>query len=204
MREAKVIVSTRRRKSVLVDGALTGKDSLVAVHVIRGTKLSIDGARRAAGDAVAAAGPGPPHRVADRDVDCVRHKHEAALSHCYIEDLTATRWHAAHSCPSILIHNVNGGGRGMLLLRCGDASVARFSLRRKYQCKRRCQPKSHRDYCIKWFHGLTPFFCAPAFADFLSSSTRTRSWCSTIRHQPRYCVGTSKNGKQNLLSEKRL
>jgi hypothetical protein len=68
----------------------------------------------------------PSHRVVHRDVDCVGHKHEAALPDRYIYNLTSARWHAAHNWPSILIHNVNGGGRGMLLLRCGDACVARF------------------------------------------------------------------------------
>ena len=75
-------------KSELVNEALVGSHALGAVHVIRGTELPIRRARGATGDAVTAGGPRPPHGIAYRDVDCVRHKHEAALPHGYIDNLT--------------------------------------------------------------------------------------------------------------------
>ena len=70
------------------------------------------------------------------------HKHIATLSHRHIENLTGTRWHAAHGWPSVLIHNVDAGGRRLFLCASCATFVARFSLRQKYNRKHRCQPKS--------------------------------------------------------------
>ena len=76
MREAEVIKGAGLRKSVRINEVYVGKSSLVAVHIIRGTKLSIDGARRAAGDAVTATIPSPPDSITDRDIYCGRCKRE--------------------------------------------------------------------------------------------------------------------------------
>ena len=141
MRKAEVRKGAGLRKSVRIDEACIVKSSLIAVRIIRGTKLAVRSARIAAGDAVVVAGPGPAHRVTHRDIDCIRHKDEAALPHCYIYNLTATRWHATHSWPSILIHNVKGMDGGRLLLRDRDGSVTRFSSQRKYRRKCCCQQK---------------------------------------------------------------
>ena len=69
-----VTVSAGLRKSVFVNRARVRKDSRVTIHVIRRTELPISCARRATGDTVVIASPGPPHGVADRDVQCVGDK----------------------------------------------------------------------------------------------------------------------------------
>src|SRR5215831_17605088 len=107
MHVAEVRINAWLRKRVLINRALAGKNSRYAVRIIRGTKLRIYKARRATGNTVAATGPGPSHRVAYRDVDCVRYKNIAPLPYCYVEDLPATRWHTANGGPAILIHNVD-------------------------------------------------------------------------------------------------
>jgi hypothetical protein len=129
------------RKSVLINESVVGKSSRIAVDVIRGTKLPIDGARIAAGDAVPVLGPGPPHCVAHRNVECVWHKHIASLSHRHIENLTATRWDAAHRWLAVLICNMDGVGGGLFLVPCANVFVTRSGLRRKHRRKRRCQQK---------------------------------------------------------------
>ena len=143
MRSAEIIKGASLIKGVLVDRPCAGKDSQVAVHIVRRTILSIGRARIAARDAVAASGPSPPYRIAHQDVNCVRHKHQAALPHRYVYNLTSTRWHTAYGRSAVLIHNMNGVGGRMRLLGGGDAPVARFSLRRKYQRKHRRQRESH-------------------------------------------------------------
>jgi hypothetical protein len=129
VRGAEVRKGAGLRKGVFINKACIVKSPRVTVHIIRGTKLPIGGARGAAGDAVVVAGPGPAHCVAHRDVDCVRDEHEAALPDRYIYNLTSARRHAAHSWPPKLIHNMDGM-IGMLGVRSrGGAPVARFSLR---------------------------------------------------------------------------
>ena len=76
MREAEVIKGAGLRKSVRINEVCVVKSSLVAVHIIRGTKLSIDGARIAAGDAVADTKPGPSNGVTDLDICCGRRERE--------------------------------------------------------------------------------------------------------------------------------
>lgn len=147
MGKAEVRKGAGLRKSMRIDEAGIVKSSLVAVCIIRGTKLAVSSARIAAGDAVVIAGPGPAHRVAHRDADAVRHKHEAALPDSYIYNLTSTRWHAAYGWSAVLIYNANGMSGGMLLLRYRDESVMRISLRRKYECKHRGQRKNQSYYC---------------------------------------------------------
>src|SRR5207248_6181423 len=102
---------------------------------------------RAAGDTVAVTGPGPSHRVAYRDVDLVRHKHETR-SHGHIDNLAGTRWHAAHGRVPVLIHNVDGVGGGLFLVRCANVSVTRFSLRQKYRRKRDCEQRGDSYECV--------------------------------------------------------
>src|SRR5262249_820072 len=107
MDTAEIRKTTSLRKSEFINKTLAGSHACGAVRVIRRTKLPIRYAGRgvATGDTVAALRPGPPHRVAHRDVDCVRHKHIAALPHRNIENLTRGRGHAAHDRPPALIHN---------------------------------------------------------------------------------------------------
>jgi hypothetical protein len=90
VRSTKVRKSTRLRKSVLINRAYVGKRSRRAIGIVRGTKLSIDRARIAAGNTMATAGPSPPNRVAHMNVERIRHKREA-LSHRDIEN--PVRWH---------------------------------------------------------------------------------------------------------------
>ena len=103
MRVAEVGIDARFRKSVFINRAYVGKNSRGAVRIVRGTKLRIDKARRAAANTVSALGPGPSHRVAYRNVDCVWYKDIAPLSYCDIDDLAATSWHAAHGGSAVLI-----------------------------------------------------------------------------------------------------
>lgn len=132
MREAEVIKGAGLRKSVRINEVCVGKSSLVAVHIIRGTKLSIDGARRAAGDAVAVTKPGPSNGITDRDICCRRRERQTIYPNRNVKDLARTRWHAVDDGPVVLIHNTDDVGRGLLLLRRGDVSVTRSSLRRKH------------------------------------------------------------------------
>lgn len=147
MGKAKVRKGAGLRKSVRINEACIVKSSLVAVHVIRGTVLSIRCTRIAAGDAVVVAGPGPAHCVANRDVDCIGHKHEAALSDRYIYNLTSARWHTVDGRSSVLIYNMDGVCGSLLLLRYGDASVVRFSSRQRYNRKYRCQQTNQSHSC---------------------------------------------------------
>ena len=136
---AEVRINAWLRKGVLVNRALVGKNSRSAVRIVRRTKLRIGDARRTAGDTVAALGPGPSHRVAYRDVDCVRDEHIATLPHRHIDNLTSTRWHAAHGRVGRFDPQSGSRDGGPFLLRRRDAFVARFSLRQKYNRKHRCQ-----------------------------------------------------------------
>ena len=117
MRNAKVRKGAGLRKGMRINEACIVKSSLVAVHIIRGAISSVGCARIAASDTVVITSPRPPYGVAHRNVDCVGHKHEAALPHRYVEDLTSTRWHTAYCWSAVLIDNANGGGRGLFLLR---------------------------------------------------------------------------------------
>src|SRR5882724_2271175 len=139
MRMAEVRIDAWLGKSVFINRAYVGKNSRGAVRIVRGTKLRIDKARRAAADTVAALGPCPPYRVAHRDVDCVRHKHIAALSHRHIEYLAAARWHTANCWLSVLVYNVDDVAGRLFLLGSGELSVARLSLRQEYNRQHNCQ-----------------------------------------------------------------
>ena len=85
VRRTKVRKSARLRKSVLVNRTCVGKRPCLAIGVVRRTKLSIDRTRIAAADTMAAAGPGPPNRVANMNIERVRRKREA-LPHRDIEN----------------------------------------------------------------------------------------------------------------------
>jgi hypothetical protein len=67
VRKTEVGISARMAKGVLINGACIGKNSPVAVRIIRRTKLAIRFARRAAGNTVTAAHPSPPNCVARDD-----------------------------------------------------------------------------------------------------------------------------------------
>lgn len=90
MRRAEVRIVTTMVKSVLVHRSAIGKNSRVAVGVIRRTKLFIGDARSATRDTVTAACPGPSHRVAHVNAYFVWHKGKA-LSDGDIENLTGDR-----------------------------------------------------------------------------------------------------------------
>jgi hypothetical protein len=96
VRGAEVRKSAGLRKSVLINEPCIVEGSCLTVHIIRGTKLAIGGARFAAGDTVAATDPGPSHCVARIDCEFVGHKHKATLPHRYVENLTTRGWHAVH------------------------------------------------------------------------------------------------------------
>jgi hypothetical protein len=148
VREAEVIKGTYLPKSVLINESVVGKGSRTAVGIIRGTKLSIDGARIAAADAVAATKPGPSNGITNRDICCGRREGETIYPDRNVEDLARTRWYSAHDRPSVLIHNMDDVGGGLLLLRRGDVSVTRSSFQQKYRRKHRCQRKSQPYYCV--------------------------------------------------------
>jgi hypothetical protein len=117
-------------KSALIDCSAIGKNSRVAVRIIRRAKLSIGNARSAAGDTMAATDPSPSHRVARVDADFVRHKREALPNH-HIENLAGSRCHAIWHWLSVLIDNTNAFGSALFLCRDSGASVSRISLRQK-------------------------------------------------------------------------
>jgi len=116
MRGAEVRKSARLRESVFVNEACIIKNSLVAVRVIRRTKLFISGARIAAGDTVAATKPGPPDGITDRDIYCGRCKRETTLRYRHIEDLPSAGWDTAYCRLAVLIHNVDGVAGGLVQL----------------------------------------------------------------------------------------
>ena len=90
--KAEVLIRAGLRKCMHINGASVGKCSRVAIHILGGTKLPINNARSAAGDAMTATGPGPPHRIAGRDVKLIRVKRKTR-TYCHVENLAARRWH---------------------------------------------------------------------------------------------------------------
>ena len=99
-----------------------------------GAKLPIGNARSSAADTVAAANPGPPHRIANEDVEHVRHKLKA-LPYRHIENLAGSRWRAVRDLSAVLIDNANGRTCALFLCRDTDAPVARFNWRHSYDRK---------------------------------------------------------------------
>src|SRR5437016_11777250 len=100
---------------MLINKAYVANSSRKAVHIVRGTILRIGHARRTAGDTVSALGPGPPHSVANRDVECVWHKHIAVLTHLDIENCARRRSDASHGRLAVFIKNAES--RRSVLLR---------------------------------------------------------------------------------------
>ena len=107
MRVTEVRIDAWLSKSVFINRAYVRKNSRGAVRIIRGTILRIDKTRGAAGNTVAALGPGPPNRVAHGDVDRVRYEHIAALPYRYIDNLAGSRWNAIDGRPSVLVDEVD-------------------------------------------------------------------------------------------------
>jgi hypothetical protein len=105
--KADVGITTSRVKRVLINSAGVGKSSWKTIHVVRRTKLRIREALRTTANAMAATGPGPSHRVTDRDVDSVRRKRETRPHHD-VDNLAGSRWHAIDSRPTVLIDNAQG------------------------------------------------------------------------------------------------
>ena len=87
MRRAEVRIIATVVKSVLVYRSAIGKNSRVAVGVIRRTKFFIGDARSASRDTMAATYPGPSHRVAHVNAYFVWHEGKV-LSDGHIENLT--------------------------------------------------------------------------------------------------------------------
>lgn len=170
MHEAKVRITASLRKSELIDIAVVGKDSLVAVHIVERTKLPINRAGIAAGDAVAVTKPSPSDGVTDGDVYVVRIKGETALSHRHIENLAAAQRHATNRRLSVLVNNANR--RCALCAVQTRPPVDRFGSYQKYDGKHHCQPKN-RPRCIGIFSSSYPFFCAPAFPAFVLHRDQT-------------------------------
>ena len=138
----------RLRKSVFINESVVGKSSRIAVRIVRRTKLSIDGARISAGDAVAVTKPRPSNGITDRDICCGRRERETIHPNRNLKDLARTRWHAAHRRPAVFINNMDLVDRRLFQLCRGDMFVTRSSLRRKHQRKRRCQRKSDSYCCV--------------------------------------------------------
>jgi len=69
--KAEVSIRAGLRKRMNVNSAGVGKCSRVAIYIVGGTKLPIGNARCAAGDAMAATGPSPPYRIADRNIELI-------------------------------------------------------------------------------------------------------------------------------------
>src|SRR5690349_21173703 len=97
-------------KSEFVNEVYAGSHARGAVHVIRRTELPIRCAGRGpTGDAVAASGPCPSHRIAHRDVDCARAEcKRPTRRHRYIDSRAGSRWNAAHGRTAVLIDNADG------------------------------------------------------------------------------------------------
>ena len=74
VQSAEVRVTASLCKSVFVNEACIGKNPSVTIGIIRRTELPIGCTRRAAGDTVVIAAPGPSHGVTHRDVECVGHE----------------------------------------------------------------------------------------------------------------------------------
>src|SRR5215831_5965915 len=108
MRTAEIRKTANLCKSEFVNEALVGKGARCAVRVIRRTELPIRSAGRgiATGDTVASTAPGPPHRVANRNVDCARVERKLATwPHGHIDSRAGCRWGSAHSWAAVLIDN---------------------------------------------------------------------------------------------------
>ena len=150
VQSAEVRVSASLRKRVLVNEPCIRKNSSVTVRVIRRTELPISCARRAAGDTVVIAAPSPPHRVAERDVECVRHKpyFVSRRAHRHIENLAASQPPAAWHLTAVLIDNPDG--RKNALFSCGGGApiVAGFGCRQECRRDEHCQPTSQLRSCV--------------------------------------------------------
>jgi hypothetical protein len=125
---AEILVHARLRKSELIHEPCVVKDRSLAVHVIRRTKLPILGARRATGDTVRIALPGPAHGVAYADVDHIRHKTEfvSLRSHGHIKNLAPNVWLSTRNLASILVDNSDCRRRSVFLCRLITFVVSGF------------------------------------------------------------------------------
>src|SRR5436305_12011821 len=158
-------------KSEFISKTLAGSHALAAVRVTRRTKQVIRGAGNTTGDTMAARGPGPPHGVAHRDVDCVRHKHVAALPHRDIDNLAGAP-HAAHGRPAVLIENLNALCATLLVRRGTGLPITRFSSNHNCDGRDRCDRKNQSRY-IRYFHVLLLVFPRSGIAGFVYSLTRS-------------------------------
>ena len=139
VQSAEVRVSACLRKRVLVNEPCVRKNSSVTVRVIRRTELPISCARRAAGDTVVIAAPGPPHGVTHEDVECVRHKpyFVSCRPHRHIENLAASQSSTASHLTSVLIDNPDDWNSALFSCGVSVAVVVGFS------CGQECHPKQH-------------------------------------------------------------
>ena len=121
MCSAEVRIIAAAIKSVLIHRPAIGKNSSVAVRIIRGTKLSVGNAGSAAGDTVAATDPRPSYCVACADADFVRNKREA-LPDGHIENLAGTRLHAVRHWLPVWVDNPEEPG-SVLFFCCDSEAV---------------------------------------------------------------------------------
>ena len=146
VQSAEVRVSACLRKRVLVNEPCVRKNSSVTVRVIRRTELPISCARRAAGDTVVIAAPGPPHGVTHEDVECVRHKpyFVSCRPHRHIENLAASQSSTASHLTSVLIDNPDDWNSALFSCGVSVAVVVGFSCGQECHSKQHCYPTSPR------------------------------------------------------------
>jgi len=129
VQSAEVRVTASPCKSVFVNEPCVRKNSSVTVRVIRRTEPPIGCTRRATGDTVVIAAPGPPHRVTHEDVECVRHKpyFVSCRPHRHIENLAASQSRAASHLVPVLIDNPDHWNSALFSCRVSVVVVVGFS-----------------------------------------------------------------------------
>ena len=135
---------------------------------------------RTTADAVATAGPRPPHRVAYGNIDCVRVKREVR-PHRPHQKCTGNRRDAAHGWLAVLIENADGGALFAF------AAFARFSLdsaRTKNPSAKMAVTQKINRAALDIFI-LLVLFCAPAFGIYCVESQLTH--CGSVAEILRSC-----------------
>jgi len=150
VQSAEVRKSAGLCKSVLVNSACIGKDSCVAIHVVRRTKFAIGSARGAAGNTVVIAAPGPSHCVAHRNGDRVGDKayFVSLRSYRYIENLATGRASTTLYRPAVLIYDPDACTGVPYRYGTTRALIARLNWRQECHYKKNCQPARTTRVCI--------------------------------------------------------
>jgi hypothetical protein len=84
---------------------------------------------------MAATGPSPPHRIADRNIELIRVKRETR-TYRYFENLAGRPWHSIGHRPAILINNSDYCC--VALFKC-RGNCDRAILRGDWGCAKQCQ-----------------------------------------------------------------